>query len=320
MQLLLEPEDHVPFLQEAVKRFDLLHPADGSPFPSILPKETLPTLPDHEVSQWYDGETQRFMQQARAAAMEELPPRPQKALSDSVASSRDSSISSDSSASTDIAEGHGGPRSQIRSSIPSNNRAQQPPPQYAHVRPCIPERRRSSLPDYVHDYPSPWPRERPKSTSFPAPLRDSRPKHHSREISDSSTISTSTSDSSSRSPSPTPVRRRGQPQPLPTHRRQHSSSFPLQRPASNPQIYTGRPYQPPGASNQRKVRWQDTDNFLKNSPRFPREISRMSRDSAYGYGYANETVDERGRGRAARGVDPYVGVGGRRYQGGPPQR
>ena len=44
----------MPFLQEAVKRFDLKHPVDGTPLPSVLPRESLPCQPDMEIVAWYE--------------------------------------------------------------------------------------------------------------------------------------------------------------------------------------------------------------------------------------------------------------------------
>lgn len=40
VQLLLEPGEHVPFLQNAVKRFDLINPADGAPFQAYCPGDS----------------------------------------------------------------------------------------------------------------------------------------------------------------------------------------------------------------------------------------------------------------------------------------
>lgn len=52
MQVLLEPDEHVAFLQNAVKRLEIINPADGSLFPHPLPREALPSRPDPE---WCDG-------------------------------------------------------------------------------------------------------------------------------------------------------------------------------------------------------------------------------------------------------------------------
>ena len=64
-QLLLEPERHVPFLQEAVKRFDLTNPADGSSFPGVLPHESLPCQPDMETVAWYENVLEKLRLEAQ---------------------------------------------------------------------------------------------------------------------------------------------------------------------------------------------------------------------------------------------------------------
>ncbi|KAL9001042.1 MAG: hypothetical protein Q9169_000526 [Polycauliona sp. 2 TL-2023] len=55
IQLLLEPDLHASFLQQAVKRLDLVNPADGLPFPDRLPRNALPSRPDPEVVIWHGG-------------------------------------------------------------------------------------------------------------------------------------------------------------------------------------------------------------------------------------------------------------------------
>lgn len=83
VQLLLQPEEHVPFLQEAVKRFEIINPADGCPFPRQLPMETLPVKPDQEMTGWYDSVSARLLLEAEAAhARRSAPMDPSVALSD----------------------------------------------------------------------------------------------------------------------------------------------------------------------------------------------------------------------------------------------
>lgn len=67
VQVLLQPDQHVPFLQEAVKRFDIINPADGRPFPRQLPMETFPVKPDPEMTGWYDSVSERLLLEAEAA-------------------------------------------------------------------------------------------------------------------------------------------------------------------------------------------------------------------------------------------------------------
>ena len=54
IQLLLGPEEHVPFLQNAVAQFDILNPKTGEKFPKVLPDEAFPKDPDPAMLEWYD--------------------------------------------------------------------------------------------------------------------------------------------------------------------------------------------------------------------------------------------------------------------------
>ena len=76
IQLLLGPEEHVPFLQNAVRQFDIIDPEDLTPFPKILPKECFPDRPDEEMTQWYEKSSQRLRLEARGVAQpQEAPER-----------------------------------------------------------------------------------------------------------------------------------------------------------------------------------------------------------------------------------------------------
>ena len=55
VQLLLGPEEHVPYLQAAVKRFDLLNAKDKVPFPKSLPADALPRRPDPDMIKWHES-------------------------------------------------------------------------------------------------------------------------------------------------------------------------------------------------------------------------------------------------------------------------
>jgi hypothetical protein len=52
IQLMLSPQEHVPFLQKAVQIYDVPR-ADGGYFPKNLPRECLPDRPDAEMEKWY---------------------------------------------------------------------------------------------------------------------------------------------------------------------------------------------------------------------------------------------------------------------------
>ncbi|PVH98854.1 hypothetical protein DM02DRAFT_629936 [Periconia macrospinosa] len=64
IQLLLGPEEHVPFLQNAVKQFDITDPHTGNLFPKILPKECLPQEPDDAMEAWYETVAARLKREA----------------------------------------------------------------------------------------------------------------------------------------------------------------------------------------------------------------------------------------------------------------
>ena len=72
IQLLLEPETNGPFLQRAVKRFNLINPVDGKSFPSVLPKESLPSQPDMQTVEWHRSISEKLMMEAQAQTAEAL--------------------------------------------------------------------------------------------------------------------------------------------------------------------------------------------------------------------------------------------------------
>lgn len=63
IQLLLGPDEHVPFIQSAVRQFNLLDPETGSAYPKILPKECFPTQPDPEMVRWYEDVSEKLKQE-----------------------------------------------------------------------------------------------------------------------------------------------------------------------------------------------------------------------------------------------------------------
>jgi hypothetical protein len=52
LQLLLSPGEHVPFMQEAVRRYDVPTP-DGGIFPKYIPREAFPDRPDEGMEKWH---------------------------------------------------------------------------------------------------------------------------------------------------------------------------------------------------------------------------------------------------------------------------
>jgi len=70
IQLLLDPEEHVPYLQEAVKKFQLANPETRESFPKSIPGEAFPSKPDEETVKWHDAmfEKKSLAESATAAA------------------------------------------------------------------------------------------------------------------------------------------------------------------------------------------------------------------------------------------------------------
>ncbi|KHN95964.1 uncharacterized protein MAM_06069 [Metarhizium album ARSEF 1941] len=53
LEILLGPEEHVPFLQFAVKRWNLKHPETGADFPVDLPWTCFPERADQDIDRWH---------------------------------------------------------------------------------------------------------------------------------------------------------------------------------------------------------------------------------------------------------------------------
>ncbi|KAB8343107.1 hypothetical protein FH972_022700 [Carpinus fangiana] len=65
IQLLLGPEEHVPFIQNALRAFDVIDPKDGEPFPKELPRDAFPSRPDPKMVQWHEGVSSRLRAEAQ---------------------------------------------------------------------------------------------------------------------------------------------------------------------------------------------------------------------------------------------------------------
>ncbi|KAL8764703.1 MAG: hypothetical protein Q9209_007926 [Squamulea sp. 1 TL-2023] len=74
VQLLLEPDQHASFLQNAVKRLEIINPADGIPFPDRLPRHALPSRPDPEMIQWHGGVAENLRLESHPSDSRDLPP------------------------------------------------------------------------------------------------------------------------------------------------------------------------------------------------------------------------------------------------------
>lgn len=66
IQLLLGPEEHVPFIQNALRTFNVVDPQNGKPFPKLLPKEAFPSQPDEHMVAWHGGISERLRIEAQA--------------------------------------------------------------------------------------------------------------------------------------------------------------------------------------------------------------------------------------------------------------
>ena len=64
VEILLGPEEHVPFLQHAVKNWALRHPETGDIFPEELPASVFPAQGDAEVDLWHKSCGERMSREA----------------------------------------------------------------------------------------------------------------------------------------------------------------------------------------------------------------------------------------------------------------
>ncbi|KAE8450638.1 hypothetical protein EG329_005982 [Mollisiaceae sp. DMI_Dod_QoI] len=84
IEILLGPEEHVPFIQNAVRDFGIRHPDTGELFPAPVPKEAFPLVPDPEIEKWHDQCAQELRKRATPTesmddereVRPEQPPRP----------------------------------------------------------------------------------------------------------------------------------------------------------------------------------------------------------------------------------------------------
>ena len=256
VQLLLEPDEHAPFLQEAVKRFEIINPTDGELFPSVLPREVLPSKPDPQLTAWHERVSQKLMIEAQSSTMRMMPPRPPVTLnlgdngSHSRPTSRDTQ-SIDDSVETSSLVGAADYFAQPRTFLHPRQTPAVPiprssdrlidrgvPPSYPWQTTTsdesrVPLRRRSSMPPYQ---PSP---QRPTSWApgrgipmdkqpVPSAGNHHRPQNHTRTSSSLSTDSYTsdssyTTSSASMSPSLVPARTYPSTGPPALLERQHSA-------------------------------------------------------------------------------------------------
>jgi hypothetical protein len=337
IQLLLQPEEHVPFLQAAVKRFEITNPGDGAPFPKILPKESLPSKADVDMIQWHESVAEKLQLEAQAYHGRGGP----VALGDG--DPENSVTSSVNGESVGNPTGYSfGPRphrfdyatSSSRSgACAASNLPWQHPHHHPYEQPWTAERRRTDTPSSKSSLHHPtWRRDGPTPTGRRSP---SVPLH--RRFDSSQTISTVSSSSSSSSPttssaSVSPVLQSSHLsiRSFPTSNRRHSMSHPHDarhhapdniqhpprpRPQTSyfPQLSPQHPPPPRAGAGAHRVRWRDKDDeneFPRSAPGTPRgepwvRHGEVGREHGRGY----ESGDEKKR----RMTSPLRGVGGRRY-------
>ena len=87
IQLLLGPAEHVPILQDAVKRFDIINPQSREPFPKHLPSEAFPARPDPHMTRWHE----EVMHKEFGRSLQQRPERRKSKTAEDSESSTDSS-------------------------------------------------------------------------------------------------------------------------------------------------------------------------------------------------------------------------------------
>lgn len=81
IEILLGPEEHVPFMQTAVRDFGIKNPDTGEVFSPDLPKEAFPVKPDEGILEWHGKCADRLRENMEPDGDAEhsrptLPPRP----------------------------------------------------------------------------------------------------------------------------------------------------------------------------------------------------------------------------------------------------
>lgn len=64
---MLGPEEHVPFIQNALQVYDVRNPDTGEPFPKTIPSSAFPQGPDPVMVKWHEDISQRLQLEAQAA-------------------------------------------------------------------------------------------------------------------------------------------------------------------------------------------------------------------------------------------------------------
>lgn len=68
IQILLTPEEHVPFIIYAVKNWNLRNPDTGEPFPTDITPAAFPSEPDAGITAWYESCGEKLRKEAAPKA------------------------------------------------------------------------------------------------------------------------------------------------------------------------------------------------------------------------------------------------------------
>ncbi|PSR94189.1 hypothetical protein BD289DRAFT_363874, partial [Coniella lustricola] len=84
IQILLSPEEHVPFVIFAVKNWNLKHPDTGELFPKDISAAAFPTEPDADIVSWHEACGTRLRQEAEQRQSPSSPRQPAPSAADRV--------------------------------------------------------------------------------------------------------------------------------------------------------------------------------------------------------------------------------------------
>ncbi|KAL8944115.1 MAG: hypothetical protein Q9211_000706 [Gyalolechia sp. 1 TL-2023] len=290
VQVLLEPDQHVAFLQNAVKRLDIINPADGTQFPRPLPREALPSRPDPEMVRWHEGVAEKLMIESYAIESRAFPADKDRGTGDNTTSSSIASSHEDR-VPIDTARylAHPRPRLPFRPPPSMNLPRALDAPSSNNVKIPAPwdlERRRSSTSDIFAAPSLSWPHDNSTPTTFALNDNSRRSRPRTPSTVSTSSVSSSSSSFTASSASVSPRIRTNPHRHLP-HQHHHRSTE-LQHPrhperrhsfheslsprgsstlrnvptTSPPSDYfpPSQPMRPPGSNTRGwNVRWEDND-------------------------------------------------------------
>ncbi|KAL8746711.1 MAG: hypothetical protein Q9190_001304 [Brigantiaea leucoxantha] len=337
VQLLLEPDEHAPILQEAVKRFDITNPVDGIGFPSLLPREALPFAPDLKMVTWHEGIARKLQLESDVSQARAINAANSTEINDGTLTESSITSSVEERSLIDAVGHFSDPRSrQSFRPPPSINIPQSIPAQPYRTReqpPWSSERRRSSLPDLQSPTSTSWHRDNATPKAYYNHNSSHRPRPRSPStISTSSTSSSSSSSLTVSSASQSPIIHYQHHRPPPVRR--HSSYAPSSpnknsndriHATTHPEMDYFPPQQPsyaptnPLRGNARglNVHWRDMDGTTDHQ----REGSDSREGQSASYAEASRGTGDvhrarrkrSGSGESRRVGDPLKGVGGRQY-------